>query len=245
MFGQSPLLAPLFYTSFYVLMAVFLQRNKFILETMYKTNQKYSRFIKNVSIVHNTGLVLFSGYTFVALCYYLMNDYGTLHPSAWLADEFITNPQIENLCWLFTYSKIWEFLDTFLILLKGQNTIFLQKYHHFGAVWVWYLLLETKAQSVLLPTFVNSFVHTFMYLYYLLCLFGLRYNSVKPFITLLQLFQLSSGVIVTFYYYALPRLNNIENPTVHTTLIFISYVLVLIVLFINFALKTYIKKKVM
>jgi len=141
-----------------------------------------------------------------------------------------------NLCWLFTYSKIWEFLDTWLIMAKGHNTIFLQKYHHFGAFFVWYLTCYYNISIVIVPTLFNSFVHTIMYLYYILCLFCIKLKTIKPFITLLQLVQLIIGDYFCFRYYVLQR--DINKYTIITNL-FIGYALILIILFINFFRKSY------
>jgi hypothetical protein len=60
-------------------------------------------------------------------------------------------------------------MDTFLLYLHGKTPIFLQKYHHIGAVISWHLVYVYKVDAIWLPSLANSFVHTVMYSYYLGC----------------------------------------------------------------------------
>jgi hypothetical protein len=222
-------------TSIYIGTSYYLNKNQNYFKELYTTSKNYKNIIKYISIFHNLGLCLFSLYTFINLYFLIQVEYNSFHPKNWTINHYIVNDKISNLNWLFLYSKIWEFLDTWLILLKGQNTIFLQKFHHFGAVWIWYLSCYYNTSNIIIGTFFNSFVHTIMYFYYLLTTFGLRFNKIKPFITSLQLLQLFIGNCINIWYVIIPNTNIIVLISIVCNL----YTFTLIFLFIQFSLKTY------
>ncbi|GMG19787.1 unnamed protein product [Ambrosiozyma monospora] len=69
----------------------------------------------------------------------------------------------------FYMSKYYEMIDTVIILMKGRQAMFLQIFHHAGAV----LCMWTGARFASPPCWIfvvfNSCVHTVMYFYYTLC----------------------------------------------------------------------------
>ena len=92
-------------------------------------------------------------------------------------------------------------LILFFILLKGGKPIFLQEYHHFGAVWSWFLPLYVDSSAIIIATLLNSFVHTVMYYYYSLSVFDSRkwLVPIKPLITTMQLVQFFFYICNTGY----------------------------------------------
>ena len=231
---------PFITSGLYLLVCYVLTLYQNNIKDVYLTNKQYKNFIKYFSIFHNIGLTLFSLYTFVSMYNVIKDDFDPLELKNWFINNTFNNTKMINLCELFLYSKVWEFFDTWLIMLKGQNTILLQKYHHFGAIWVWYIGFVYKQSPVMAMTFVNSFIHTIMYFYYLLHLFGIRLTYIKPFITLSQLIQLTFGEYFHIKYYILPRINIHQDAIISS--IGSIYVIILIILFINFSIKTYLKK---
>ena len=138
-------------------------------------------------------------------------------------------------------SKYYEFFDTFLLYLNNKNPIFLQKYHHIGAVVCWHLLYVYKVDSIWIPTFANSFVHTIMYSYYLGCLLKIKWiRFIKKYITYLQLTQLTVPNCLALYLYY-PPVETVFNYQL--ILFFFAYVCGLIGLFIQFFYKNYVKSK--
>ena len=128
-----------------------------------------------------------------------MEEYSTvIKYDSWLSSTTITNQVILSLSWLFCHSKTLEYIDTFFVLLKWGSPIFLLKYHHFGAVWSWFVLLYVDSSAVMISCLFNSFVHTIMYCYYFLSVFDTRkqLSPVRPFITSLQLIQLITGFCI-------------------------------------------------
>ena len=239
-------LYPILASIFYITSRFILSKYKKQLNNFYKNNENYKSVIKYVGALHNLFMTLFSALFFMKLYHLVLAEYGSvINHKAWLDNHLITNQDILNLCWIFCHSKIVEYIDTFLILFKGGSPIFLQKYHHFGAVWVWFLLLYVDSSAVIITCLYNSFVHTVMYFYYFLSIFDRRkvLMKVKPFITLLQLIQLSYGYYPIVRYYVLAHFKDVSKYKYSITCsAFMLYDFILIILFLDFSYKQYVRK---
>jgi hypothetical protein len=187
------------------------------------------------SVIHNGLLVAFSAWTFVSLSQILYNN-GIVFQS----NYYFQNPHFDKVIFLFYISKYYEFFDTFLLYLNGKSPIFLQKYHHIGAILSWHLMYVYKVDMVWMATFLNSFVHTIMYSYYLGCLLKLnRVRVIKKYITSIQLCQFFI-LYVNFYFYTPP----IESWFNYYIIIFFaSYGIGVIGLFGRFYYDSYIDNK--
>lgn len=79
--------------------------------------------------------------------------------------------------WLFMMSKVVDFTDTALIVVRGKwaQLSFLHCYHHATIfVMFWLTLLAGAQGDVYFTVLINSVVHTLMYGYYLLSTLGVR-----------------------------------------------------------------------
>jgi hypothetical protein len=190
----------------------------------------------SLSIFHNSALILFSAWTFVSISQIICKN-GLVFQS----NYYFRSKDFDLVIYWFYISKYYEFFDTFLLYLKGRNPIFLQKYHHIGAVICWHLSYVYKVDSIWIPTIANSFVHTIMYSYYLGSLLKIsRIRFVKKYITLLQLTQLCTPCFICIYYYA-PPVESTFNYNI--ILVFLFYVIGLVALFSQFYYTNYIKPK--
>lgn len=184
-----------------------------------------------LSVIHNGALVVFSAWTFVSLSQIIYND-GVVFKS----NYYFQNPYFDTVINWFYISKYYEFFDTFLLYLNGKSPIFLQKYHHIGAVLSWHLCYFYKVEGIWLATILNSFVHTIMYLYYLGCLLKLnQVRFIKKYITSLQLCQLIPQPICLYLY------NTDDNYNI--LLFFTFYSVGLVMLFGRFYYDNYMKIK--
>jgi len=188
-----------------------------------------------LSIAHNTALAVFSGWTFVSLLTFLMEKGLVIQPGYYFQDS-----RFDTIIWYFYLSKYYEYIDTFLIYLKGKEPILLQKFHHLGAVICWHLSYVYAVDGIWIPSIFNAFIHTIMYSYYVGTL--LKINAVKvvkQYITILQLLQflitMPSGI---FLYYLK------EDSAGRISIVICSlYTLGLICLFCKFYYETYIRLK--
>jgi len=194
-----------------------------LLYLSYPWNNKY--FI----IAHNAALQIFSTWMCISLGNAIWNKGFHVKTNFYLAD-----PHINTLVFYFYLSKYYEYLDTFIIYAKGKQPIFLQKYHHVGAVVCWHYAWIYKVDSVIWASFFNSFVHSIMYLYYLLNVLGIKLPEVKPYITWMQMTQFSSAFLCLYFWYPI---ESYTNKIIMS--IFILYNSGLMVLFSLFMYNTY------
>ena len=197
--------------------------------------------IQTITICHSAALALYSGWT----AYHGWRIFGA---------HFNQHGLIATLCdadgelwaqlgWWITHfyiSKYYEFIDTWIVLLKGRDPIFLQVYHHAGVVLVMWGFVVTKCVAggaVILV--LNSFIHTIMYTYYIFAAFG--YSSpLKHYLTQAQLTQFFLGVGVTaLLYWEEGCLNPAQILSLNAIHV---YTVILIYLFGKFYVDSYMSK---
>jgi hypothetical protein len=189
------------------------------------------------SILHNMGLHMFSVYIFANLFGTLVN-HGIVNRPGY----YFELPGLRRLLFLFYVSKYYEYMDTVLLLAKGKKPIFLQKFHHCGAVIVWHLSYVFSLDALFFISLINSGVHSIMYLYYLMSMFhSMRpmIREIKIYITYAQVGQLAFGfVMIPYYYYSI-------ESTINKSVIvlFDLYIGVLLVLFTKFMVDSYFTGK--
>ena len=201
---------------------------------LYPTNLRINpSLLYFLSVIHNGFLVVFSTWTFLSLSQILYND-GIVFQSGY----YFQNIHFDKIIFWFYLSKYYEFFDTFLLYLNGKTPIFLQKYHHIGAVICWHLCYIYKVDGIWIATELNSFVHTVMYSYYLGCLLKInQLRFIKQYITSLQLIQLIPQPLCLYLY---------KNETIfnyNILYIFTLYSIYLVYLFSLFYYNTYYKTK--
>ena len=202
---------------------------------MYPTELRISNYLlKCITIIHNSTLILCNGYIFLNLLN-VINKNGIVFKQ----NYYFEIEPVNKLIYYAYVTKYIDFIDTFLLYLSGKKPIFLQKFHHIGAVICWYLAYINKCEYIVLSTFLNCFIHTIMYFYYLCTILKIRYvSSLKKYLTTLQLFQLIIPYIII----------NVKYFPIETTknrimlMICNCYVLMVILLFLQFYYRNYLIK---
>jgi len=196
-----------------------------------------SQTVHNFSLIHNLGLHLFSLYTFVNLFKVLWVK-GISSDSGFYFNE----PVVRRALFWFYLSKYYEYVDTMILYAKKKQPIFLQKFHHVGATFVWHLGYIYEFEGVYFASLINSGIHTVMYFYYFLSMFeNIRpyINRYKVFITSAQVGQLAFGyVALPLFYY---EKESVTNQRI--ILVFDTYIGCLIILFLQFMVKNYFSRK--
>jgi hypothetical protein len=175
-------------------------------------------------------------------------------PKLSLNPSNFTESYLPMFIYLFYLSKYYEFMDSFILLIKGRKPIFLQVYHHVGAVFIMYLSTVTWSCSGMIFVAFNAPTHTIMYTYYAASTLGYRF-PFKHLITQTQLLQFIVGICFLTYRglvnnpYTTWLGKDVEEcaryyPWSHTLCDSLSfgYVASLIYLFLGFYKKTYAKK---
>ncbi|TFJ83735.1 hypothetical protein NSK_004839 [Nannochloropsis salina CCMP1776] len=98
---------------------------------------------------------------------------------------------------LFTVSKVFELMDTVILVLKGKDPMFLHWYHHVTVLlYTWFSYSARNPGLYFIA--MNYTVHAVMYSYYFLMELRLWPKWLSPvFITLMQISQMLVGVGVT------------------------------------------------
>eukprot|EP01103_Thecamoeba_quadrilineata_P004978 TRINITY_DN1483_c0_g1_i1.p1 TRINITY_DN1483_c0_g1~~TRINITY_DN1483_c0_g1_i1.p1 ORF type:complete len:277 (-),score=9.05 TRINITY_DN1483_c0_g1_i1:109-909(-) len=139
--------------------------------------------------------------------------------------------------YIFYLSKYYEFLDTFLLILKGKDLEFLHVYHHALTAFTTWLALESYTAFAWVGIFLNTGVHCIMYWYYFNASLG--HNLWwKKYLTQLQMTQFVInfvGLIFWIYY----ELTYDCAGTIGTSILSLFTMITFFLLFLRFYLKAY------
>jgi hypothetical protein len=225
-----------------------------------KTKSKEPWTVFRVSVVlHNILLTIFSGYTFYSVFPMLLASFRfrPCYDSFCDVGGWVYRHGLGFWTWVFYMSKYYELVDTAILLAKGRPSSFLQTYHHAGAIITMWMLSSTRAFGAWVFVCFNSFIHTLMYFYYTLTCFGYQ-PGWKRVMTYMQIAQFIIGLPLALTYVAVPGcvptqahpkdtlaqvlgVNGYWSHVASLAFTF-SYVLYLIVLFVDFARRTYFSK---
>ncbi|XP_020671317.3 very long chain fatty acid elongase 4 isoform X2 [Pogona vitticeps] len=200
--------------------------------------------LKGFLVIYNLSVVLLSVYMFYEfLMTSLLANYSYLcQPVDYSWSDL--GMRMAGVCWWFFFSKVIELLDTVFFILRKKNdqVTFLHVYHHGTMLFNWWAGVKyVPGGQAFFIGMVNSFVHIFVYLYYGLASLGPKVQSYlwwKRYLTLLQLFQFMAIAVHSSY----NLFSECQFPDGFNLAVFI-YILSLIVLFLNFYYRTYIRKK--
>ncbi len=214
----------------------------------------YDKVLSFITILHSAALTVYSGWTFINT-YRIMSAmwvaYKSSGMSAW--DAFMemscdskgklwTDANLGFWITHFYISKFWEFLDTWIIHLKGKTPILLQTYHHAGVViLMWSFVVTHNTACGMVVTLLNSGIHTIMYSYFTLTALEIKaLYKFKPLITSSQLVQFFLGIGLTIPTYFVQGCNT--EARTYSTIGIHAYTIILILLFLDFANKEYVQK---
>lgn len=183
---------------------------------------------KLFQIIHNLVLVVLSAYmAFEAINQALLNKY-TLFQNPVAASDGMA-----RIVWIFYASKVLEFIDTFIMVLKKseRQISFLHVYHHTTIFAIWWAVTKWgPGGDAYFSVVLNSSVHVIMYSYYLSTTIGIPLNFIKPYITSIQMTQFMAMIVQASYdlFFGCPG-----YPKALIILLFV-YMNTLLILFANF-----------
>ena len=153
-----------------------------------------SEALKMFMVLHNLALCIFSGWVSIN-CWPILVNYALEHgwERLFVHTEVWNEYGVGKWCIVFFVSKFYEFVDSWLIVLKGRQLSFLQVYHHSGIVLTMYFACLAKANWLGGVVCLNSFIHTIMYFYYTFSTMGYK-SPLAKMLTTLQLTQFFLGM---------------------------------------------------
>ncbi|GKZ01156.1 hypothetical protein MPSEU_001067000 [Mayamaea pseudoterrestris] len=100
---------------------------------------------------------------------------------------------------LFYLSKYWEFVDTWILVLKGKGANFLQVYHHSGIVFVMHGAVASQSSWLLIVVLLNAAIHTLMYTYFCIKTIAPKLEiKAAKYLTMAQIGQFLLGMASTY-----------------------------------------------
>ncbi|KAG5680915.1 hypothetical protein PVAND_010393 [Polypedilum vanderplanki] len=163
------------------------------------------KFMKNREPFNINFIIRCYNVFLIFACFYFVfqfRKYGLRFRRTWqcfnsFEDREHNMKEIDEVVWWFTMLRLFEFIETvfFILRKKFDQVSFLHVYHHIGTVVCLYLF--TKHNGGIMGIYfgaINSCIHIIMYGYYLISSFeNMRKfsNLIKPFLTAIQITQLS------------------------------------------------------
>jgi elongation of very long chain fatty acids protein 4 len=133
-----------------------------------KTSKEPS-WLKSIVVFHNLFLILLSAYMCLGCVAEAYSNGYTIWGNNYKPSEI----KMARLIYTFYVSKIYEFIDTFIMLLKGnlKQVSFLHIYHHATISFIWWMIVRVApGGDAYFSAALNSWVHVCMYSYYLLAI---------------------------------------------------------------------------
>jgi hypothetical protein len=229
-----------------VVMLIFYLVSKPLLKRIAKLIDPKAIWLRTLIAIHNLGLAIFSAVVvwnaWPAVFFHLAEEgwfstycdrtgtlWGTSGFGAWAI--------------VFYISKYYEFLDTWILVLKGKEPSFLQVYHHTGiAFTMWGGVLSQSSWLVYVVLF-NSVIHTFMYTYFFIKTISPKTEiKAAKYLTMAQIGQFFTGIALSSGVVVMGETCSVFASTRFMVRLIHVYAYGLIALFISFASRKYKKK---
>jgi len=182
--------------------------------------------------MHNTFLILLSSYMcFESIRQALASNFSLFGNGIDVTEKGIP---LARVLWLFYASKILEFIDTGIMVLKknDRQITFLHLYHHTSIFFIWWVVIFFgPGGDGYFTASLNSFIHVIMYSYYLFTSLGIQVPW-KSYITKSQMFQFVLMLCQATYTITFPT----KYPIFLGQILFV-YMLTLLALFANFSIQ--------
>eukprot|EP01130_Rhizamoeba_saxonica_P019199 TRINITY_DN985_c0_g1_i1.p1 TRINITY_DN985_c0_g1~~TRINITY_DN985_c0_g1_i1.p1 ORF type:complete len:242 (-),score=23.19 TRINITY_DN985_c0_g1_i1:25-750(-) len=185
--------------------------------------------------VHNFLLVILSLYMTIGIGYYAITS-----KFKWVGNSIDFGPDglpLAKVLWVFYFSKLVEFVDTFLMVLRKRTrqVSFLHIYHHCSMLSLWWIGIKHAAGGdAYWSAMQNSFVHVVMYSYYLMSSFGIRVWW-KKYLTQFQMTQFFINMIHSASAFFVPP----SNFPRWMGIAMLGYMVSMLTLFGNFYYQSY------
>jgi len=200
--------------------------------------------LKYFRIFHNAFLCFGSFIMVIGMITELVRSFSKGGIESLICDSNRVQLQGNIYAWYYVFflSKFYEFIDTYILILRKKPVTFLHCFHHFITAFLCWLGLYDEMAIQWTVIAMNGTVHVFMYYYYL----AVSFNSDvwwKKYLTTMQIVQFCLDLVMTlpFFYHELV-LGRDCSGTVgilgFSQLVLVSF----LVLFINFFRSTYTPK---
>jgi len=213
---------------------------------------------RTLVILHNLALAVYSAWTFVTITPPIAKAFmqplfssDSFRRVFCGVDDGLWIHTIAPVSYLFYLSKVYEIVDSIILLAKGRDVSTLQTFHHAGAIACMYAGVRYQGMPIWIFSVANSFIHTLMYTYYTLTALHLPFpKPLKRALTSMQISQFIVGgsIAASYLFVKLPEpINSSRRCLPRSEARFavklnLIYLAPLIMLFVDFARRTYGKR---
>lgn len=160
--------------------------------------------------------------------------------------DIYENGHMHLIYYINMFFKVWEFLDTFLLVVRKKPVAFLHAYHHAATlILTWNQLMEHSSPQWV-PIVINLWVHVLMYYYYAMSALRIRIWW-KKYLTTLQICQFVIDVTIIGYAYATFIRAGFDETVCYGTstgaLVGLGVLFSYLLLFVRFYVQTYSKPR--
>lgn len=197
----SPIIAALMRPEVCILLCLAYLGSKPVLRVVAKwVNPKSTIFVSCVAF-HNLALTVFSAIVFVNSWPVVLIHLRERGMEATYCDQdgsLWGSAGLGGWATIFYISKYYEFVDTWVLILKGKKPSFLQVYHHIGITIFMWSGVASQSAWLLIVVLLNSGIHTLMYTYFFIkTLFPRMEIPMARYLTRAQIIQFLAGIIYT------------------------------------------------
>lgn len=161
------------------------------------------KYPKQVLFIHNVVSILSSLYIFCGILYETYTHNYSLYGN----QLDTTHTALTHYIWVFHITKYYEFMDTVIMILRKsfRQVTFLHVYHHTSVVlYTWFVLYDHPGGDYYMGPLLNSWVHIWMYVYYLLSSFMCKQSRTKylwwsTYLTKMQILQFVINLFYSIY----------------------------------------------
>jgi len=195
-----------------------------------------------IRVVHNTFLSFASFVMVLGVTKEIIHLYQTYGVEALFCDEQQKQQRETTLYfwyYVFFLSKFYEFIDTYILIVRHKPITFLHCFHHFITAFLCWVGLYSGMAPQWIVIGLNGSIHVFMYYYFLASTLGFDVWW-KKYLTSAQIVQFCLDLvgIGTWWYYFLGLKKQCSGSI--EALLFANFVLgSFLLLFVNFYRKTY------
>lgn len=207
-----------------------------LLQLWVGSQRKYKapKWLDSVRWLHNAALSAVSAWMFITLLYLIVAD-GRLFSWNTMACQMTPMKGLYGFAnFVFLVSKLWEWCDTYFLVLTQKPVITLHWFHHMTT---FTMAAVTHNFPVGGYTLINCLVHTVMYMHY-----ARPVRWARPFITSSQLLQFVVVISIHTYGYMVPSCYDMK-PVMREWWYCEGVVVGYFVMFVLFFVEEYVVKK--
>jgi len=208
---------------------------------MLKPGRETPSWVKPFGFVHNLWMSFLSFVMLAGVLYggFITSRFTSLHAYTCVRPPTEVSPGLLQFSmYVFYISKMFEFIDTILLILSKKKLIWLHKIHHLTTMSLVWHAMESNLSFEITAAGLNCFVHVIMYFY-----FAIPVRAIRSSITTTQITQFVFVLAASFYSLYYRILGKPCEGTLLAELHGVGMYGLYLAMFLNFFIRQYLQPK--